>query len=184
MGMIPGYTNLTLYAWYYDNSGGTTHPVGQKLANPWGLHDMHGMCGSGVRTGGRTIFPAGLPLTLRGLLRACTACFAAATGKAGTATPGSAGERSATTTTRRAGTAASSASGLCWPQVSDLGSQSGVVEASEVRARSESGAATLHRPDQLSDQTWLNRGASKKQIPVRTSICCFQSHGRSIHSPP
>ena len=37
-----GYTNLTNYAWYGDNSGGTTHPVGQKLANPWGLHDMHG----------------------------------------------------------------------------------------------------------------------------------------------
>ena len=38
----PGYTNLTDYAWYYENSGGTTHPVGQKLANPWGLYDMHG----------------------------------------------------------------------------------------------------------------------------------------------
>jgi len=38
----PGYTNLTHYAWYADNSGATTHPVGQKLANPWGLHDMHG----------------------------------------------------------------------------------------------------------------------------------------------
>ena len=37
-----GYTNLTNYAWYGDNSGGETHPVGQKLANPWGLHDMHG----------------------------------------------------------------------------------------------------------------------------------------------
>ncbi len=35
----PGYTNLTNYAW---NSGPPTHPVGQKLANPWGLYDMYG----------------------------------------------------------------------------------------------------------------------------------------------
>jgi formylglycine-generating enzyme required for sulfatase activity len=31
------------YAWYgEDFASGSTHPVGQKAANPWGLHDVHG----------------------------------------------------------------------------------------------------------------------------------------------
>ena len=30
------------YAWYEDNSGGRTHPVGQKEPNHFGLNDMSG----------------------------------------------------------------------------------------------------------------------------------------------
>jgi formylglycine-generating enzyme required for sulfatase activity len=30
------------YAWYYENSGSKTHPVGQKKPNDWGLYDMSG----------------------------------------------------------------------------------------------------------------------------------------------
>jgi formylglycine-generating enzyme required for sulfatase activity len=39
-GMYAG--SLDAMAWYENNSGNTTHPVGQKQANRFGLYDMHG----------------------------------------------------------------------------------------------------------------------------------------------
>lgn len=47
-GTVTGYyfgddrRQLGDYAWYFDNSQGTTHPVGLKQPNAWGLYDMHG----------------------------------------------------------------------------------------------------------------------------------------------
>jgi formylglycine-generating enzyme required for sulfatase activity len=34
--------DLGKYAWFGDSAGRTTHAVGQKLPNGWGLYDMHG----------------------------------------------------------------------------------------------------------------------------------------------
>jgi len=37
-----GSNDINTVAWYKENSGGQTHPVGQKLANGYGLYDMSG----------------------------------------------------------------------------------------------------------------------------------------------
>jgi len=33
---------LAQYAWYDQNAEQRTHPVGKRIPNPWGMHDMHG----------------------------------------------------------------------------------------------------------------------------------------------
>jgi len=57
-----GYTNLTDYAWYSDNSSGVTHSVGQKLPNPWDLYNMHGNVWEWTQDGYSYYLPGGIAL--------------------------------------------------------------------------------------------------------------------------
>lgn len=72
----PGYAQLGQFAWFGGNSGGTTHAVGQKLPNLWGLYDMHGnvweWCWDWVASslpGGNVTDPTGPPSGLSRILR-------------------------------------------------------------------------------------------------------------------
>ena len=64
-GNDPGYTQLANHAWYNMNTGATSHAVGGKLPNQWGLYDMSGnvweWCSDwfGAYPGGSVVNPQG-----------------------------------------------------------------------------------------------------------------------------
>ena len=56
---------LEQYGWYADNSGGRSHPVGQKQPNAWGVFDMHGNVWEWVHDGDGA-YPTGAVTDPRG----------------------------------------------------------------------------------------------------------------------
>ena len=53
---------LGQYAWYSNNSSTTSHPVGEKKPNPWGLFDMHGNVWEWVQDYWREHYEEGIAL--------------------------------------------------------------------------------------------------------------------------
>ncbi|HEY5910829.1 MAG TPA: formylglycine-generating enzyme family protein [Verrucomicrobiae bacterium] len=72
LGDDPNYASLTNYVWYAGNAESTTHPVGQKLPNPWGLFDMHGNVWEWCQGWGDYYYPGGIALDPQGPLAGST----------------------------------------------------------------------------------------------------------------
>ncbi|MBI3418181.1 MAG: formylglycine-generating enzyme family protein [Verrucomicrobia bacterium] len=61
----PDYSDLTNYAWVMSGDE-RTHPVGQKLPNPWGLYDMHGNVEEWCLDYWQAFLPGGVALDPKG----------------------------------------------------------------------------------------------------------------------